>query len=157
MFRTDLENQMTRIDETMTKISEKTAELKTAADITQVRLATIQKLFGAGNLRKIAAGDLADNLFAVKNLLKVMSDKIGDIKKLQVEARASQALARLALPDYAKWYSEGKQDTVPGRVYFSADRGAASPTPFMPAQKSTVPMASAASAALSHRTVSKGD
>jgi hypothetical protein len=58
---------------------------------------------------KIAAGDLADNLFAVKNLLKVMSDKVQTHERrplyfvpIRINIKSESRLARSCRPSWNK-------------------------------------------------------
>ena len=154
--REELEVQQANICEKMEQIEGLTSSLATLHS--NLESFFLHKIVGATDLRKIGgASNLGENLFACANLIKVMSGKLNAIRKLQAEVRAAQALAVDALPSYAAWFSDGRQDVVPGRTYFSADKGAG-PTPFAtPVQKQAIPMASTASAALSHRIVTKGD
>jgi len=150
-YRIEFEIEMNRIDALLEEIGDQN-------EVVASLYGSLTKLF-AGDLQKLAnANDLTKNLIACKALLCKANEEITKLKKLMTECGQAQERARRAMPDFAMFFSEGRQDTIPGRTFFTASKDAKSGLiPFAPpAQKQSIdPAASLADVALTRRFSSK--
>jgi len=97
-----------------------------------------------------AATDFAKNLTACNDLLLLVSDEQHKLATLVAKYHEAKGRAEAALPDYAMFFSNGREDTIPGRTFFIAGKGEADQFK-LPAQKPAVAMASFADTVLARR------
>jgi hypothetical protein len=116
MFKTQFEIEADHVDSLMKQIGEQNAVVASA-------YADLSKIF-AGDLEKIAGGDLTKKLVACKSLLGTATAEIDKLKKLMAECERAQGRAQLAMPNFAMYATNGREDTVPSRKYFMADKDA---------------------------------
>jgi len=138
MHRMRLEIEVERVDALMKQIGAQN-------EVAESAIGALAKLF-AGPLQKISgASDLTKNLATCKTLLLKAHAEIAKLKQLQSECGLAQARARAELPDYTKFATDGRHDTVPGRSFFVTDktggREAQIARPFESAQKHESPLA----------------
>jgi hypothetical protein len=144
MHRTDFENEANRIDTLLEEIAKQSA-------VVENTYGALSKIF-EGDLQKLAgATDLNKNLIASKSLLVKANEEIDKLKKLMAECSQAQERAARALPDFAMFFSDGRQDTVPGRKYFMADKNATVSALAFAACNESIPAATLAEVALARR------
>jgi hypothetical protein len=117
MFKTKFEIEAGRADALMQKIAEQNAIVADA-------YASLQKIFVGGLQKMAGASDLSKNLVACKTLLVKANEEIAKLQKLMSECGEAQKRALLEMPDFAMFFSEGRQDTIPTRKYFTANKDA---------------------------------
>jgi hypothetical protein len=144
MFKTQFEIEADHVDALMKQIGEQDAVVANAYD-------ALSKIF-RGDLQKLAgATDLNKNLILCKALLGKANEEITKLKKLMAECSQAQERAQRALPDFAMFFSEGRQDTVPSRKYFMADKNATVSALAFAARNESIPAATLADVALARR------
>jgi hypothetical protein len=115
---------------------------------------SFEKVTG-GDLQKLSdATELRKRLTVTKNLVDQVSAEIGKLSHLQAECRAALSRAEAALPDYAKFVTNGRLDVVPGRAFFVAGKEATERGAHrfeLSAPKQSIPTASLFDTQLSHR------
>jgi hypothetical protein len=147
MHKHQFEIQAELVDALMKQIAQQSA-------VVENTYAALSKIF-AGDLQKLAgATDLTKNLVASKSLLGKANEEIDKLKKLMAECSQAQERAQRALPDFAMFFSEGRQDTVPSRKYFMAGKNATEPdvSAFVfPAREGSIPAFTLADVHLARR------
>jgi hypothetical protein len=145
MFKTQFEIEADRVDALMEQISAQNAAVANA-------YGSLSKIF-EGNLEKLAgAADLNKRLVASKSLLGNANEEIKKLQGLMAECEQAQERALQAMPDFAMFFSNGRQDTVPNRAYFTAGKDASAVAFVMPGQKQpSIAAANIGDAALARR------
>jgi hypothetical protein len=146
VFRTKFEIELDQVDSLMAQICEQNAIVANAQG-------SVSKIF-EGDLQKLAGGgDLTKNLTTCKSLLGKVHEEIDRLKKLMSACREAQDRAIAALPDFAMFFSNGREDTVPNRTFFLAGKNAGEQHAFEPSAKREPggPIASLADVQLARR------
>jgi hypothetical protein len=122
--REEFEIEISKIHSLMEAISAQTDKVATL----QAELSNfyVEKVYGfRGDLQKFAgAADFGKNLTACRDLIGKIRTEMDVISRMQGECGQAQNRARAALPDCAKWMSNGRLDVPPGgRSFFLAEKG----------------------------------
>jgi hypothetical protein len=154
-YRTQLEIELERVNSLMEQIVDRNTTVATLQE--NFSKFYLQKVYGfGGDLQKLTgATDLGKNLTTCKELIGKIHEELDALKQLQSECRQAQERAAAALPDYAKFITNGHLDVVPNRTFFLATKDATSPAVGrfeLPARKQSAdPMATLFDTQLSHR------
>ena len=149
-YREKFEDEVERINVKMQAIADQTALV---AKIQRSLSRSLEKAF-EGDLQKNVAGatEFRKRLTVCKReLMPAVRAEMEKLLTLQSECREAQTRARSALPDYAKFLTNGREDTVPGRTIFQAEKGGTASPLKMPVQKQSIPMASLSDVQLARR------
>jgi len=122
--REQFEIEIAKVHSLMEAISAQTERVATLqAELSKFY---VEKVYGFdGDLQKFAgAADFGKNLTTCRDLIGKIRTEMDAISRLQGECGQAQDRARAALPDCAKWMTNGRLDVPPGgRTFFLAEKG----------------------------------
>jgi hypothetical protein len=154
MFRTPLEKEVARIDGLLLQVEHQRELFASTA-------ASIRKFFDddiirfKGDLRKLSgATDFGRNLSSCLDLIAKGHEQLTRLKHLMSECRQAQDRAKLAMPDYTAFATNGRLDVPPTtRTFFLTSKNAGEDTtrPFEPSRQPDDPLASLAEIQLGRR------
>jgi hypothetical protein len=87
---------------------------------------SLEKVIGiGGDLKKFSATAYGSSLAVTLALADRINAEIEELGKLQGECRLALARAQAAMPAYAAYVTNGRHNTVPGRVFLASKSGGA--------------------------------